>query len=106
MYTIYYCLLELTFLSPGYALVVSACLMSAIGTVLTKLISKEVEKLVILFYLGLASTTCGTIGLFTFGTPSCPGYEEWLLAVSIGLLGLIQQYFLIWAVQVRAENSN
>ena len=41
----------------------SACLMSAMGIILTKLISKEVEKVIILFYLGLATATCGSIGL-------------------------------------------
>ena len=78
----------------------SACLLSALGIVLTKLISKKVEKLIILFYLGVASCMCGTIGLFTFGQPSCPGYEEWLVAIAIGVLGLLQQYALVWAVQV------
>ena len=75
--------------------------MSALGTVLTKVISKEVEKVIILFYLGVATCCCGTIGLFTFGHPSIPGYEEWLLAIAIGLLGLLQQYALVWALEVR-----
>ena len=55
--------------------------MSALGIVLTKVISKEVEKVIILFYLGVATCCCGTIGLFTFGHPSIPGYEEWLLSI-------------------------
>ena len=88
------------FLVLGYGLVLSACFMSALGIVLTKLISKEVEKLVILFWLGVASSVCGSLGLVMFGQPSLPGYHEWLLALAIGLLGLIQQYVLIWAVQV------
>ena len=76
--------------------------MSALGSVLTKLISGEVEKLIIMFYLGLAYCIFGTIGLFTVGQPSIPEYEEWLLAIAIGLLGLLQQYALVWAVQVCA----
>ena len=87
--------------SLGYSLVLSACLMSALGAVLTKVISKGVEKVIILFYLGVATCCCGTIGLFTFGHPSIPGYEEWLLAIAIGLLGLLQQYALVWALEVR-----
>ena len=75
--------------------------MSALGTVLTKVISKEVEKVITLFYLGVATCCCGTIGLFTFGYPSIPDYEEWLLAIAIGLLGLLQQYALVWALEVR-----
>ena len=75
-------------------------MMSALGIVLTKLISKKVEKLIILFYLGVASSMCGSIGLFTLGHPSCPGLDEWVLAVTIGILGLVQQYVLVWAVQV------
>ena len=75
-------------------------MMSALGIVLTKFISKKVEKLIILFYLGVASSMCGSIGLFTFGHPSCPEYDEWLLAITIGFLGLVQQYVLVWAVQV------
>ena len=75
--------------------------MSALGTVLTKVISKEVEKVIILFYLGVATCCCGTIGLFTFGHPSIPSYEEGLLAVAIGFLGLLQQYALVWALEVR-----
>merc|ERR1719427_267912 len=54
----------------GYGLVLSACFMSALGIVLTKLISKEVEKLVILFWLGVASSVCGSLGLVMFGQPS------------------------------------
>jgi len=86
----------------GYSLVLSACLMSALGIVLTKFISKKVEKLIILFYLGVASSMCGSIGLFTFGHPSCPGLDEWVLAIIIGLLGLVQQYVLVWAVQLES----
>ena len=90
----------ITLYASGYGLVLSACMMSALGIVLTKLISKKVEKLIILFYLGVASSLCGAIGLFTFGQPSIPAYNEWILAIIIGLLGLIQQYVLVWAVQV------
>ena len=59
-----------------------------------------VEKLIILFYLGLATATCGPVGLFVFGRPSVPGARDWVLAVVIGLLGMVQQYILVWAVQV------
>eukprot|EP00091_Calanus_sinicus_P013144 TRINITY_DN29252_c0_g1_i1.p1 TRINITY_DN29252_c0_g1~~TRINITY_DN29252_c0_g1_i1.p1 ORF type:complete len:272 (+),score=52.20 TRINITY_DN29252_c0_g1_i1:507-1322(+) len=57
---------------------------------------------IILFYLGVASSICGSIGLFTFGHPSCPSYDEWLLAITIGFLGLVQQYVLVWAVQLES----
>jgi len=86
----------------GYSLVLCACGMSALGIVLTKLISKEVEKLIILFYLGLATATCGSVGLFVFGQPSLPGARDWILAVAIGLLGMVQQYILVWAVQLES----
>ena len=58
------------------------------------------EKLIILFYLGLATTLCGSVGLFVFGHPSLPGARDWVLSVVIGLLGMVQQYILVWAVQV------
>ena len=77
-----------------------ACLMSALGIVLTKLISKQVEKVVILLYLGLAAIICGTIGLVTFGQPSLANTRDWVLAIIIGVLGMVQQYLLVWAVQV------
>jgi len=86
----------------GYSLVLSACGLSALGIVLTKLISKQVEKLIILFYLGLATTLCGSVGLFVFGHPSLPGARDWVLAVVIGLLGMVQQYILVWAVQLES----
>lgn len=91
-----------TYDAIGYGLVLSACMMSALGIVLTKFICKKVEKLIILFYLGVASSMCGSIGLFTFGHPSCPEYDEWLLAITIGFLGLVQQYVLVWAVQLES----
>ena len=84
----------------GYSLVLSACLMSAMGIVLTKLTSSHVEKLIILFYLGLAITICGTIGLFSLGRPGVPPLRDWLIGITIGLLGLVQQYVLVWAIQV------
>ena len=84
----------------GYSLVMFACLMSAMGIVFTKLISQHVEKTVILFYLGLATVVCGTSGLTLFGEPSFSSVRDWVLAVLIGLLGMIQQYILVWAVQV------
>ena len=62
----------------------------------------QVEKLIILFYLGLATATCGSVGLFVFGRPSVPGARDWVLAVSIGLLGMVQQYILVWAVQLES----
>ena len=87
----------------GYSLVMSACLMSALGIVLTKLISRQVEKLVILFYLGVAAAVCGGVGLFMFGSPSIPDTRDWILAIAIALLGMIQQYILVWAVQVISQ---
>ena len=84
----------------GYSLVMCACGMSALGIVLTKLISKSVEKLLILFYLGLATATTGTVGLLVFGQPSLAPATDWVLAIVIGLLGMVQQYVLVWAVQV------
>ena len=76
-------------------------MMSAFGIVLTKLISKQVEKLIILFYLGVATSFCGVIGLFLFGKPTIPGPRDWTLSVAIALLGMLQQYILVWAVQVQ-----
>ena len=65
----------------GYSLVSLACLASAIGIVLTKLITKQVDKSVITFYLGVASCVCGLIGLFSAGSPSNPPVLEWFLAL-------------------------
>ena len=90
----------------GYSLVMCACGMSALGIVLTKLISKSVEKLLILFYLGLATATTGTVGLLVFGQPSLAPATDWVLAIVIGLLGMVQQYVLVWAVQVTTVNLN
>ena len=85
---------------------IMACIMSALGIVLTKLISKQVEKLIILFYLGAATSICGLLGLFFFGKPSFPGPRDWTLSVAIGLLGMLQQYILVWAVQVTVMLSH
>eukprot|EP00088_Acartia_fossae_P008244 TRINITY_DN13925_c0_g1_i1.p1 TRINITY_DN13925_c0_g1~~TRINITY_DN13925_c0_g1_i1.p1 ORF type:complete len:486 (+),score=101.79 TRINITY_DN13925_c0_g1_i1:36-1493(+) len=86
----------------GYSLNCLACLMSALGLVLTKKIAKQVEKIVILFYLGVASVILGLVGLFTFGEPANPPLWEWGMSVGIGLLGLVQQYFLIYAVTLES----
>ena len=50
--------------------------MSALGIVLTKLTSTQVEKLIILFYLGIAITVCGFIGLLSLGQPSNPPLRD------------------------------
>jgi drug/metabolite transporter (DMT)-like permease len=72
--------------------------------VTTKLITKRVEKTVILFYLGLASALCGTAGLFSVGRPSNPAVWEWVVAVSVGVLGLVQQYCLVYAVHLESPS--
>jgi len=81
-----------------------ACLTSAAGMVMTKLITKRVEKTVILFYLGLASALCGAVGLFSLGRPSVPVLWEWAVAVSVAVLGLIQQYCLVYAVHLESPS--
>jgi len=86
----------------GYILVCSACFMSALGLVLTKKISKIVEKTVILFYMGIAYILFGSISLFTLGNPSIPSAHEWGMAVGISVLGVLQQYFLIYAVTLES----
>lgn len=87
----------------GYSLVFLATTMSAIGIVLTKLLANKVEKAVILFYLGLAAAFCGAAGLVTLDKPklAVPAWE-WILTVLIGILGLVQQYCLVWAVQLES----
>ena len=47
----------------GYIIVSLACLMSAIGLVLAKTISKQVDKYLTLFYMGLAYIVCGGVYL-------------------------------------------
>merc|ERR1719369_90616 len=84
-----------TYDAIGYTLSLSACVMSALGVVLNKLVSKDVDKPVILFYLGLACSSCGSIGLVTFGQPSVGSYHDWVVGVAIGLLGLLTQFFLV-----------
>ena len=86
----------------GYIMVCLACFMSALGIVLTKKISKKVEKTVILFYLGIAYVICGSIGLFSVGVPSNPAVWEWGLASGISVLGVVQQYCLIYAVTLES----
>jgi len=87
----------------GYSLVLLATTMSAVGIVLTKLLANKVEKPVILFYLGLAAAICGTVGLVTLDKPrlAVPVWE-WILTILIGILGLVQQYCLVWAVQLES----
>jgi len=79
-----------------------ACFMSALGIVLTKKISKKVEKTVILFYLGVAYVVCGSAGLFSAGNPSNPPLWEWGLASGISVLGVMQQYCMIYAVTLES----
>jgi len=86
----------------GYILVCSACFMSALGLVLTKKISKKVEKTVILFYMGIAYILFGSISLFALGNPSIPEVNEWGMAVGISVLGVLQQYCLIYAVTLES----
>jgi len=87
----------------GYALVCGACLMSALSLVLTKMVATKVDKTVILFYIGVGIVVAGTAGLFSVGRPrlALPAWE-WGLAVGIAVLGLVQQYCLIFAVTLES----
>jgi len=87
----------------GYALVCGACLMSAMSLVLTKMVATKVDKTVILFYIGVGIVVAGTAGLFSVGRPrlDLPAWE-WGLAVGIAVLGLVQQYCLIFAVTLES----
>ena len=76
-----HCIVSLSNLFLGYTLVCLACLMSALGVVLTKKITKQVDKNVIMFYLGVGTIVCGFIGLFGFGKPSNPPAWEWALSL-------------------------
>jgi len=91
-----------TYDAIGYTLSLSACVMSAWGVVLNKLVANDVDKPVILFYLGFACSACGLLGLFTLGQPSVGSYHDWIVGVAIGLLGLLTQFFLVWAVQLES----
>jgi len=92
----------------GYSLCIGACFMSALGLVLTKLIALTVGRSTILFFMGLAIALCGGIGLAALGKPSLLlhnpqlALHDWTLAISIGLLGLVQQYVLIWAITLES----
>merc|ERR1712038_1403714 len=48
--------------AKGYITCISACVMSATGYVLTKLITEHVDKVVILFHIGIGSMVCGFLG--------------------------------------------
>jgi len=87
----------------GYALVCGACLMSALSLVLTKMVATKVDKTVILFYIGVGIVVAGTAGLFSVGRPQLdlPAWE-WGLAAGIAVLGLVQQYCLIYAVTLES----
>jgi len=87
----------------GYALVCGACLMSALSLVLTKMVATKVDKTVILFYIGVGIVVAGTAGLFSVGRPQLdlPAWE-WGLATGIAVLGLVQQYCLIYAVTLES----
>jgi len=88
----------------GYALVCGACLMSAFSLVVTKMVATKVDKTVILFYIGVGIVVAGTAGLFSVGRPQLvelPAWE-WGLAGGIAVLGLVQQYCLIYAVTLES----
>jgi len=57
-----------------------------------------------MLFIGLATTICAGVGLAALGKPSLLLHDphlavhDWLLAISIALLGMAQQYGLIWAV--------
>ena len=78
--------------------------MSAIGIVLTKKVTHRFQKNIILFYLGVAAVLCGGSGLLIAGTPSIPPLWEWGVAAGISVLGLLQQYCLVYAVQLESPS--
>jgi len=88
----------------AYSFAIGAQVMSAFGIVLLKLIARRVKKSVSMLFIGLATTICAGVGLAALGKPSLLLHDpqlavhDWLLAISIALLGMAQQYGLIWAV--------
>ena len=60
------------------------------------------EKLLILFYLNHVTGTTINVGFIVFVQPSLAPATDWILAIVIGLLGVVQHYVLVWAAQLKS----
>jgi len=85
----------------GYLGALMATCTSAAGAIFMKLLSRKAPKTLILLYLGLASSVFGIGASLSLGKISliAPA-RDWMLAISVGVLGLVQQYFYTWALQI------
>ncbi|XP_023321330.1 solute carrier family 35 member G1-like [Eurytemora carolleeae] len=86
----------------GYIIVSLGCLMSAIGLVLAKTISKQVDKYLTLFYLGLAYILCGGVYLTGSGELRIGTIQDWILAVCISCFGIFQQFCTLYALSMES----
>ena len=60
------------------------------------------EKLLILFHLNHVTGTTINVGFIVFVQPSLAPATDWILAIVIGLLGVVQHYVLVWAAQLKS----
>ena len=82
----------------GIAYAIGALVLSALGSVLTKVASRKFSKEIISYYIGISVLILGILLLWEFdGTaPKCPtDLRPWIIGSFVALLGVIQQLCLI-----------
>ena len=82
----------------GTAYAIGALVLSALGSVLTKVASKRFSKEIISFYIGISVLILGNlmVAFFDGSAPKFPtDFRPWMIGTFVALLGVIQQLFLI-----------
>ena len=82
----------------GTAYAIGALVLSALGSVLTKVASKRFSKEIISFYIGISVLILGNlmVAFFDGSAPKFPtDFRPWIIGTFVALLGVVQQLFLI-----------
>jgi len=85
--------------SAGYFLALIALVLSALGTIFTKLMTGNFAKQVILCYLGIGIFVVGGIQLLLIPSDTVPAFPAdanvWMQAILIAGFGTLQQFCLV-----------
>ena len=88
--------------ATGFGIAMLSALMTGLVYTIIRKIGASEHPIVIVNYFMTISTVAGAIGIVFYWTPITP--QEWVMLLSMGLLGFGAQYYMTKAIQLAEAN--